>query len=198
MRRVAVSIEIDHYSAQSIFVAQTIMAAKCFNIQYDGEDIAADLDGICSMVVNHHSEMKRGDFVCIETGMNSEQYVIFNGEKLLTISSDDDLPEEFKVITEFPIQYWHADADVFLHTTAKVNFDYALFREQIVNNIKNDDYLYASFSHNAKEYRLIFDDLRDKDTIIKTLDDKNCYFSPHPIEIEMEEFPENYLYMISC
>lgn len=177
--------------------AQTIMAAKCFNIQYDGEDIGADLDGICSMVIEHHPEIKRGDFVCVETGINVEQYVIFNGEKLLTIE-DEDLPEEFKVITEFPIQYWHADADVFLHTTAKVNFDYPLFREQIVNNIKKDDYLYASFSHASKEYRLIFEGQTDKDTAIKMMDDKNCYFSPHPIEIEMEEFPENYLYVISC
>lgn len=178
------------------------MAASCFDLNYDGQDVDADMEDICSMMVKQHPEMKRGDFVHLTLDLTSDRYVIFNGQKLLPISDDDDLPAEFKVVTEFPIQYWHSDADVFLPTTAKVNFDYPLFRDMIKNHmIAADSMVYAAFSHKDKEYRLVFDGLqqlndRTRQLAIQLLDEGKCYFSPHPIELELETFPDNYLYMI--
>lgn len=182
------------------------MSACAFNISYDGDDYREDLSDICQSVVKAHPNMKRGDFVHIENPPLLDVYVIFNGEELLEMSDDDELPEEFKVITEFPIQYWHSDVDVFECDTAKVNFDYSKFRQSIISEIKFDEKLdvaYSSFSNEDKEYRLIYDGLssehlndKTKELAIDLLDEGDCYFSPHPIETCMDEYPANYLYMI--
>lgn len=102
-------------------------------------------------------EMKRGDIVVVTEKSKIWKKYIYDGEKLVSISPDDNsdpegfsldgIPKEYPSITEFPIQYWSQDCYIPLY------FDYRPYERQIVDNYQiNDDLGEISSLHEPKQY----------------------------------------------
>lgn len=205
-----------HTVAHKIYTADT------------GLNPESSLDSIRNYAVSNFQHIKRGDLIhlvdptpisltlgngTVDTDYHCDYY-IYDGQDVHRIPPNGDLPEMFKVVTEFPIQYWNFDIEIF-DTEGRVNFDYQLFRDQIVANLTADEYdedddskpdnIWSTFIHNGQEYKLMFDrgssqdwsDEFKQDLIAKLDSGEGYYFSAFPVEsVGGEENYPNTLYCI--
>lgn len=124
---------------------------------------------------------------------DNNEFYIYTGSKLKCITYDMTLPKEFKIIEEFPINYWRGTYE------GAMNFDFSVYIDQIQKNIiyncdetcngKTYKIYHSRFIHwTGVEYKVI---IRDRNKIL-TLDSmvkSSIYRSPendtHTFEIRI-------------
>lgn len=152
--------------------------------------------------------IKRGDVVHINQPWGGYEIYIYDGEDMHKLHDEGRFPENMKVVTEFPIKYWHNSIEI-VDGQWEVAFDFPLFRDQIVANLaaeENDEgdvlEVAAPFVYNETTYTLVFDRLNSwnetiKAKLIEQLDSGTGFaFRPYPVETDEQDYDDNTLYCV--
>lgn len=150
-----------------------------FNIQED--DLTEEnLKAINIIVKSSNLDLRRGDLISIKPqhGYRNNDIAIYDGVNVISLENDIDdygyVPKQFKVIQEFPIQYWSDDPDNLDLTKRGIDhncivwFDHNIVKDQCLMNINfriiNDGKFGAvtQFNYNNKIYYIILHEGEDK------------------------------------
>lgn len=143
---------------------------------HDGMDFTEkELNIGLRYLLDNNVELKRGDLISFESAetYRNDGLCIFDGQKIINLQHRTDeyghLPSQFKLLTEFPLDYFHGKSDrrrIVHNTTMWLDMD--TFREQMLENVRFDDELtkdgeymmYTSIKHDGKTYYIVlFDEI---------------------------------------
>ena len=135
----------------------------------------AEANEVLIIFKNSNIDLRRGDLISTQSkhGYRNEGIAIYDGVNIVNLCYDFDdygcVPQQFKVIQEFPINYWKDDYKILDVTKRGIDhnsivwFDHNIVKDQCINNVTyriiNDGKYGAvtEFNYNNKVYYIVLD-----------------------------------------
>ena len=165
---------------------------------FDENLTSSFLSGIKDILIKRGDNPQRGDLISVEIPKEerNDGLLIYDGSEVRQLEHEPDeygnIPREFKVITEFPIDYWHNDKveRPIVHNSI-VWFDTLPFLDELIDNIKYEKVdgkfmLYTTFTYKRKPYRIIYS---YPDTEYEDIDSETYALDEELLKQFKEDFP---------